>query len=332
MNINIYYGGRGIIEDPTLYVINKLETVLKELRVNVKRFNLYEDKAGIATLPSSIKDADGIILASSIEWFGIGGYMQEFLDACWLYADKDKVNSIYMLPVVMATTYGERDGELALKQAWETIGGNSINGLSAYVENSVEFEMNEAYARIIEKTAEDFYRTINKKITILPSSSKAIKDTTSRSKSIELTPQESEQLSKFVSDDTYVKRQKEDIEELSAMFKVMLGENKEDNSEGQDTIISAFLNHFNYESGFRASYLFQIEGQDNNLAIDIDDNEIKCYYSEKEEGMVVMRGSKKILIQIIEGSLSFQQAFMSGKITAKGNFKTLRMLDQIFRF
>ena len=32
---------------------------------------------------------------------------------------------------------------------------------------------------------------------------------------MELTPQESEQLSKYVSDDTYVKKQKEDIEELS---------------------------------------------------------------------------------------------------------------------
>ena len=36
---------------------------------------------------------------------------------------------------------------------------------------------------------------------------------------MELTPQESEQLSKYVSDDTYVKKQKEDIEELSQMFK-----------------------------------------------------------------------------------------------------------------
>ena len=42
--------------------------------------------------------------------------------------------------------------------------------------------------------------------------------------SIDLTPQESEQLSKFVSDDTYVKQQKEDIEELVSMFKGMLKE------------------------------------------------------------------------------------------------------------
>ena len=33
MNINIYYGGRGIIDDPTLFVINKMQEVLEELHV-----------------------------------------------------------------------------------------------------------------------------------------------------------------------------------------------------------------------------------------------------------------------------------------------------------
>lgn len=37
MNVNIYYGGRGLIEDPTLYVLGKIEGVLNELRVNVVR-------------------------------------------------------------------------------------------------------------------------------------------------------------------------------------------------------------------------------------------------------------------------------------------------------
>ena len=29
MKINIYYGGRGIIDDPALYVINRMMTVFK---------------------------------------------------------------------------------------------------------------------------------------------------------------------------------------------------------------------------------------------------------------------------------------------------------------
>ena len=30
MKINIYYGGRGLMDDPTLYVINKMQEVLED--------------------------------------------------------------------------------------------------------------------------------------------------------------------------------------------------------------------------------------------------------------------------------------------------------------
>ena len=40
MKINIYYGGRGLLDDPTLYVISRIENVLKELRVMVEIFNI----------------------------------------------------------------------------------------------------------------------------------------------------------------------------------------------------------------------------------------------------------------------------------------------------
>ena len=83
MRINIYYGGRGIIEDPTLFVINTITRVLEELRVEVNRYNLYEEKNIINTLPKTLKDADCVILAAHVEWMGIGGLMQQFLDACW---------------------------------------------------------------------------------------------------------------------------------------------------------------------------------------------------------------------------------------------------------
>ena len=109
MKINIYYGGRGLLDDPTLYVIGKMENVLRELRVKVERYNIYEHKNEIATLPQTFKDVDGIILATTVEWLGIGGYMQQFLDACWLYGDKEKIAQTYMQPIVMSTTYGERE-------------------------------------------------------------------------------------------------------------------------------------------------------------------------------------------------------------------------------
>ena len=75
MKINIYYGGRGIIDDPTLFVIRKMETVLQELHVAVEKHVLYEEKSSLITLPQTLKDADGVILATTVEWFGMGGYL-----------------------------------------------------------------------------------------------------------------------------------------------------------------------------------------------------------------------------------------------------------------
>lgn len=332
MRINIYYGGRGLLEDPTLYVLDKITKVLEELRVQVVRYNMYEDKSSIATLPSTLKEADGVILAASVEWYGIGGMMQQFLDMCWLYGDRNKMSQLYMMPVVLATANGERDAELTLLKAWDILGGNSMNGIIAYVDNGEEFERNTTYANIIDKRIEDFYRSINQKVINLPTSNKVGKDNLIKRRSIELTPQESEQLSKFVSDDGYVKKQKEDIEELSAMFKQLLGKDKPAKVVDKDEeMINNFKENYYPDKDFNAKYVIIIPDLKKNLIVEAEKT-LKCKFGEEESADVILKVDSEMLNSIIKGKMTFQKGFMSGEITAKGNFKTLRMLDQIFRF
>ena len=328
MKVNVYYGGRGLLDDPTLYVLDKMEDVLKELRVKVERYNIYEHKHEIATLPQTFKDADGIILATTIEWLGIGGYMQQFLDACWLYGDKEKITSLYMQPIVMSTTYGEREGELVLANAWEILGGQPCPGLCGYVEDLVSFQMNEEYTLIIEKKAENLYRMISQKIKSLPSSNSAVKQSVLCTPQLNLTPQESEQLSKYVSNDSYVKQQKEDIEELASMFKDMLGKGA---GEEKEQFVKELKSHFIAQDGFRASYSFAIEGHRYPLYISVKNDELEVYYAQKDAD-VYAKISASVMQAIVDGSMTFQRAFMTGDMSAKGNFKTLRMLDQVFLF
>ena len=329
MKITIYVGGRGLLDDTTSNVMNKMEDVLKKLRVTVECYNIYEHKNEISTLPHTFKDADGIILATTVEWLGIGGYMQQFLDACWLYGDKELISSLYMQPIVMSTTYGEREAVVTLENAWEILGGKPCSGLCGYVEDLVTFEMNKEYTLIIEKKAEDLYRSISQKMKILPGSNQAIKQTVLRTQSMDLTPQESEQLSKYVSDDSYVKKQKEDIEELASMFKDILGKS----NESDDTMyIKEFESHFIPEEGFHASYLFMIEGKKQPLFLDVREDEMNCYYGREENIDVYAKLSPEVMDSIVNGRMTFQRAFMTGVMTAKGNFKTLRMLDTIFEF
>lgn len=328
MNINIYYGGRGVIEDPTLSVLKKIENVLEELRVNVTRYNLYDLKNSIMTLPQTLKDADGIILAASVEWNGIGGYLQLFLDACWLYGDKSKINQIYMTPVVISTTYGEKEGLLSLTNAWELLGGKICQGFSAYVEDYVDFESNVAYSNYIEKRAENIYRTISQHIMALPSSSLAIKQNLIHN-SLELTPQEGEQLSKYVSDDIYVQKQKEDIEELASYFKGILGEN---GTDSETEFIKPFKSHFVPQDNFTASYMIIIEDKNKTLSIKIENKDLHIQYEKNPSADIIAKLSHECLDNITSGRMTFQRAFMTGEMTAKGNFKTLRMLDQVFAF
>ena len=328
MNINIYYGGRGIIEDPTLYVLNKLEEVFAELRINVTRYNLYEEKHNITTLPQTLKDADGIVLACSVEWMGIGGYMQQFLDSCWLYGDKEKISTIFMTPVILSTTYGEKEAFQHLVNSWELLGGMTNSGITAYVEDPIDFEHNKSYANFIEKRAENVYRTISQKIKPLPSSSLAIKQNLIKD-SLSLTPQESEQLSKYVSDDIYVKQQKQDIEILASMFKEKLSN---EGAEVELEFIKSFTSIFTPQDNFSASYLFIIEDKNKYLHINIENDDLYCKYEKQTNADVIAKLSHSTMTEIVQGRLSFQKAFMTGEMTAKGNFKTLRTLDLLFPF
>lgn len=387
MKVNIYYGGRGLIDDSTIYVMNKLTEVLCELRVEVVRYNLFEEKNNISMLPKTLKDADGVVLAVSMEWMGIGGYMQQFLDSCWLYGDKEKMKTLYMLPVVIASNYGERDALCSLIKAWEMLGGIPVDGLCAYVDNHLEFETNPEYMSVIEKKAEGLYRSINQKIKLLPGSINEVKRAVLRNNTLDLTPQESEQLSVYVSDDKYVKKQKEDIEELSQIFKEMLGEekrSKEGNRQGDEKrarderrtkegkrsgdertdawsgrrtgkraerspedkktkesgkdasremeYLRALKKSFKPADELKATYMITLTDTGKSLIAEVDLAKLNCYYGTRQAADVMAKTTCSVMDRIIAGEITLQKAFMSGELTAKGNFKTLRAFDTVFQF
>lgn len=329
MKINIYYGGRGLLDDPSLFVVNKMQEVLEELNVTVERFMLVEMKNNITTLPQTLKDADGIILATTVEWYGIGGYLQMFLDSCWLYGDKEKISSIYMCPIVMSTTYGERDGKLNLSTAWEILGGKPCSGICGYIPDTSVLETNKKYQEIIEKKAENVYRTINQKVVCLPASNQAVNKMVAVNKGTNLTPQESEQLSQYVSDESYVQTQKEDIRELASYFKGQLDRDEDE----EEKLVEAFRKHFKAQSGCKVSYKILIEGKKQPLIIRVNYGELECRFSDDSESDVLISTDVDTITEIIRGRMTFQRAFMSvGSMKVKGDFKLLRMLDQLFIF
>ncbi|MCD8037564.1 MAG: SCP2 sterol-binding domain-containing protein [Lachnospiraceae bacterium] len=329
MKINIYYGGRGLIGDPTLFVLNKIQEVLHELNVNVERYDLYEFKNSIVTLPQTLKDADGVILATTVEWFGIGGLMQQLLDSCWLYGDKEKLAHIYMCPIVMSTTYGERDALMSLTEAWEILGGCPVTGISGYFEDVAELEQNIGYSRVIEKRTEDLYRAINQRMAVFPCSNQAVKQKVSFTQSLNLTPQEAEQLSELASDDLYVQKQKEDVQELASMYKDWLGVSQEQDAE---MFLRDLRGHFHPQPGFQAVYKFNLPEAKLPLIVKVDHTEMECYYGDSDSFDVEMQLSSEVMNEIMQGRMTFQRAFMAGEMKMKGDFKALRTLDMLYVF
>lgn len=317
------------MDDPTLFVINKMQEVLEELNVTVERYMLAEMKNDIITLPQTLKKADGIILATTVEWHGIGGYMQMFLDACWLYGDKEKISNIYMCPVAMSTTYGERDAKLNLLEAWEILGGKPCSGICGYIPDTALLENTKDYISIIEKKAENMYRTINQKVASFPASNQTVNKTVAINKNINLTPQESEQLSQYAADESYVQTQKEDIRELANYFKGMM-----DRDENEDEkLADAFKAHFKPQPGYKASYKIGIEGKKDPLCMKIQQTELDCAWKDEGDCDVLISTDMDTLLEITHGRMTFQRAFMSaGSMKVKGDFKLLRMLDQLFVF
>lgn len=326
MKVNIYYGGRGLMDDPTLYVINKTQAVLEELNVKVERYMLNELKNNITTLPQTLKDADGIILATTVEWYGIGGYMQQFLDACWLYADKEKLSKIYMSPIVMSTTYGEREGKLHLSTAWEILGGRPCSGICGYIKDLASLEMNDEYTTLIEKKAENIYRTINQRMTSFPASNQAVKQMVSVSQNTDLSPAESEQLSQYAADDTYVKQQKEDILELANMFRGMMGQDK----SSLDEYANKLKSHFHPLPGFNATFKMVIGNKP--LAVKVAAADLDIQKENITKASVEITLSEETMNEIVAGRMTFQRAFMGGSMTMKGEFSQMRSLDELFVF
>ncbi len=332
--VNIYYGGRGLIDDPTIFVMGKITSVLEELNIRVRKYNLYEDIRGITVLPKTLKDAEAVVLAASVEWMGIGGLLWQFLDSCWLYGDKDKIQSLYMMPAVLSTTYGEKDAQFAMVKAWEMLGGIPCDGICAYVEDPVTFETSSEYAQLVEKRVENFYRIFSRRRNSFPSSSIAVRENVLQPRTIRLTPQESEQLSMFVSNDSYVKQQKEDIQELTQMFKQMLGSGgKEEGEPGMgDRYLEEFGKAFRGTPGIDVSFSWEVRGFPQKLIIEIDNGKLNCYYGDKETVDVEIKSPKNVMENVVYGEVPLQTAFMAGDLTAKGNFRVLHSFDTLFRF
>ena len=93
-----------------------------------------------------------------------------------------------------------------------------------------------------------------------------------------------------------------------------------------------FRQNFHSEIQVSAVYTINITDQERILRIAVDSGKLDVSYTSDESADVIIRLSSGVLNRITMGEMNFQRTFMSGDMKFKGDFKTLRALDQIFHF
>ena len=101
---------------------------------------------------------------------------------------------------------------------------------------------------------------------------------------------------------------------------------------GDDYYLSVFRNHFKPQLNYNGRYMFMISDKDKNIIVNVQGSNLTVEFGQDMEADVIGKMSKETFDRIVQGRITFHRAFMTGDMTAKGNFRTLRMLDEVFNF
>ena len=102
--------------------------------------------------------------------------------------------------------------------------------------------------------------------------------------------------------------------------------------EDEDDYVERLKSHFFPMEGLKAVFRIDLVEEKSSLIIDINDSKLNCYRGTVEQADVTAKVKTAVFEQVLDGTKTFQSAFMSGELSAQGNFKILRNFDTIFRF
>lgn len=341
MKILIIYGGNGLADDLSLTAIKRICTVLTELEVEVKQYNLtYTDITEEIT--EELQSSEGVILATTVDWIGIGGRMQTFLDQCNKFNNQFFSNK-YLMSVVLTKKSGDRDASNYLLKCWDMLGGIEGVNICGKIEKFIQLETDENVLSVIDKKTEDFYRIIRQKRKVLPIGTITVttsvinenthnEDAFTDMNIIDEYVGDTNNSGRIIEEDPYIIEQKQDIKEISDFLEQQLN-NKTTNLSG-NKYIDKFLETFICEnSSFACTYNIIINDQQNNdIILRVKDNNLAGFVGTDTRADVVINIESNVLDEILKGNLTIQRGFLTGKLKAKGNFTQLYELDNIFRF
>lgn len=318
--ITLVYGGLSIEDNPTKLACEKIEEVLTELGQKVVSFNLMQHH--VEDVIEALSNSAGVVLATTVEWFGVGHLMQQFLDTCYLLKREDMFAEIPLFSVVFSRNAKEKEASDYLNTAWQMLGGwKGVELYGTFTDRSALLADTEALI-YIEKKTEQFYRYGLNQSYQLPRSftgeeRMAISKQPALPREQQETPVQEE-----------MSNHKKNVVALSEKLKAKLEEKTKTSKLGLVDLLTQ-----KYKGATDSEYIIQFQIIDNakeNVAALIKPSGIYCYLGVEEEPVLTLNVEEEFLRQILEQKISFQRAFMTGKITVKGELNLLYKMDEFF--
>lgn len=332
----IIYGGDGYADDPTLVAIDRASQVLLELNTSITRIDLYKNDYELQEVFKELTQAQGVIIAATVEWIGIGGHLQYFLDKCWKFGNKDYFENVYLFSIVISRQHYERDTYNHLIKAWELLGGVEGTSIIASIKKSVDLETNTNLLTAIDKKTEEFYRIINQNRVVLPTSIRKNKLLVEVPSGLELEfntnnlEKEKEIKTSTLPDyNEYIEKQQQDIADISNLIKQKIDIQEKNQNKTPIDIFNGSFKPNQDDINALVQWII-IDKENESFIMDLKSHNINVYYGKTTNYNTIINLDQEVLQKIIEGKITIQRAFMTGEIKAKGEFEVLYKLDGLF--
>ncbi len=344
----LVYGGSQLSDDPSFVIAERVSDVLAELNVGLTRFDLYKNSYHMESFFDALAEADGVIIVTTVEWYGIGGLLQTFLDKAYMSGQLDIFEGTYLFNIVISRHSFEREGLNHVLSSWEILGGIEGVNLCASIKSSADIETSGELLHAIERKAEDYYRILNQQHIPLPTSineNKVIVKVYSNYHEEEgeqmvlkhvVNPEKKEETidnqMSFITDYAeFIEKQQKDIEDIASLFKERL-------ATGDDTSVMTVPELFEYkfkpDKSFNDCHISWVvnDASSQNFVLEFKGSRLNTIKGKKSDAEVIISSNYDVLQKITENKLTVQRAFMTGEIKAKGNFTLLYKLDGLFAF
>lgn len=342
----LVYGGTRLSDDPSYVVAERVTSVLAELNVSIHRIDLYKNNYQMESFLDQLAESDGVIIATTVEWFGIGGLLQTFLDQAYISGQFSVFEGTYLFNIAISRNRFEREAMDHILRSWEILGGIEGINLCASIESSAEIETSSDLLFSIDKKAEDFYRVINQQRMALPTSindNKVIvrmpapteegahmvmKKVINSDKREETIDNQGSFISNY---DEFIEKQQQDINDIASLFKDRLATDIGISGMGLSEL---FEHRFKPDKSFRDCTISWVvnDSAPDNFVMNFKGAGMKTRKGKKSDADVIISASLETTKKITERKLTIQRAFMTGEVKAKGNFTLLYKLDALFSF